>query len=49
MTREEQQEILKHIGNLIHESDKLQDKIFDVFKAVGDIKIDKESEAVNEK
>jgi hypothetical protein len=31
---------------LIHENGKLKDKIFDVFEAVGNIKINKESEAV---
>tara|TARA_R100001530_G_C4307499_1_gene152102 strand:+ start:147 stop:299 length:153 start_codon:yes stop_codon:yes gene_type:complete len=49
MTKEEQQEILTYIGELIHETEQLKHKIFDAFKAVGDINIDKESEAVNEK
>ena len=46
MTKEEQQEILTHIGELIHETEQLKHKIFDAFKVVGDMKIDKESEVV---
>ena len=46
MTKEEQQEILTYIGELIHETEQLRHKIFDTFQAVGNINIGKESEVV---